>query len=356
MPLICYEQKRFSDEQLDLITTANRIIVTYQKQGFALTLRQLYYKIYPQFPDDWRYVNVGNNKWKKAPFGTKNAPPNYRALGNLISDGRMAGLVDWHAIEDRTRGSKQNVHWNRPSKILEATIGNYAADKWDNQDNYVETWVEKEALEQVLETACQPLDVRFFCCRGYTSLTAMWEASQRLLKQIEKGKTVHIIHLGDHDPSGIDMTRNIEERLEQFTYGKVHVERIALNMDQVQKNKLPPDPAKATDTRFSAYQERYGDESWELDALDPPEIVKLITDAILQYRNEEAWKIALADEKRGRHTLECIVKYFPDVIKFLRDRRAQDKSRIVCQGCGATEEFPKCTCIEKSDSRTLELT
>jgi hypothetical protein len=357
MPLICYERKNFSEEKLGLITKANLIIAEYQKQGFNLTLRQLYYQFVARdlFPDDWSYVHQGGNKWKRsATNGTKNALPNYTALGNLISDGRIGGLIDWDAIVDRTRGSRANQHWTRPSQIIEGALNTYATNKWENQPNYVEVWVEKEALEDVLASACQPLDVRFFACKGYASVSAMWEAAQRLVSRMEEGKEVHIIHLGDHDPSGVDMSRDIKDRLELFTRGRrVHVRRIALNMAQIKKYNPPPQWAKQTDSRFQSYQSQFGDESWELDALDPAVLVDLIKKHVLHFRDEELWKDAQKNEERGRHTLECLLKYFPDVISFLKTRRQVDYSSIVCQGCGATAANPQCHCADVSNRGIL---
>ena len=272
----------------------------------------------------------------------------------MLSDARMAGLVDWNSIVDRGRASHANMHWDRPSKILEAALSTYAIDKWSNQPHYVEVWVEKEALQDVLSSACSPLDVRFFACRGYTSQSAMWGAAQRLLHQMDEGKEVHIIHLGDHDPSGIDMSRDIRARLDLFTYSKVHVQRVALNMAQVQKYNPPPDPAKTTDSRYEEYRRKYGDESWELDALDPALLVDLITRAVMQFRDEALWQEALKMERRGKHTLECILKYFPEVVDFIRERRQKDPSRVICLECGATADNPVCSCAIDKNSAALQ--
>lgn len=348
MPLIQYEKKKFSEEKLELIAKCNTIIQKYQQQGFSLTLRQLYYVFVSNdlFPDTWTYRNAGNNKWVRDLHGTKNAPPNYNALGAIISDGRMGGLIDWNAIIDRSRSTYANPHWEKPSTLIADAMNTYAVDKWKNQSHYVECWIEKEALEDVLSQACQPLDVRFFACKGYTSQSAMWEASQRLLSQRDKGKEVHIIHLGDHDPSGIDMSRDIYSKLSLFTYQHVHVQRIALNMIQVQKYNPPPNLAKTTDSRFADYKAKYGDDSWELDALEPTILVDLIKQAINQYRDPKLWEESLEIERKGRRTLECICKYFPEVVQFLRSIRGKDESPVICQDCGATQANPKCLCTD----------
>ncbi len=335
-----------SSEKLDIIAKVNLIAEQYRAKGFSLTLRQIYYVFVANdlFPDDWKYANTGNNKWVLDKNGTKNAPPNYGKLGDIVSDGRIAGLIDWYTVEDRSRSSYANQHFERPSQCVEAALNTYATDKWKNQPHYVEVWVEKEALENVLTRACSPLDVRYFACKGYTSQSSMWEASQRLVRKIEDRKQVHIIHLGDHDPSGIDMSRDIFSRLSMFTYSKVHVQRIALNMAQVERYNPPPNPAKVTDSRFKEYQEKFGDESWELDALEPTILVDLIQRAIGQYRDEDLWNEAVQIEQKGKGTIQYICQYFPEVVAFLREKRKEDKSEVICSVCGATRNNPKCLC------------
>lgn len=309
MPKIQYKAINFSPDKETVIERANTIIARYAVQGFSLTLRQLFYQFVAKdlFPPSW--VNKA---------GLFNCVENYNKLGDLISDARLAGRIDWLAIVDRGRTSYANQHWEKPSDVVRSASHSFAMNKWANQDNYVEVWVEKEALQDVLSSACGPLDVRFFACKGYTSQSAMWEASQRLLKQKTAGKSVHLIHLGDHDPSGIDMSRDIFERLTLFVGEKVHVQRIALNMVQVRRYNPPPNPAKTTDSRFKEYQKNFGEESWELDALDPAVLVDLINRAVLQFRNQEKWNELVHLEKRGRLTLTTIADRFADVVKFLK--------------------------------------
>ena len=136
---------------------------------------------------------------------------------------------------------------------------------------------EKDALSEVVQKAAEPWDVTWFACRGYVSQSAMWRAAQRFEAD---GRDGVIIHLGDHDPSGIDMTRDIEDRM-CVTFGaNLEVRRIALNMDQVREFNPPPNPTKLTDSRSAAYVAKYGQESWELDALDPALLMGLIENEI----------------------------------------------------------------------------
>ena len=104
---------------------------------------------------------------------------------------------------------------------------------------------------------------------------------------MDAGKRVVLIYLGDHDPSGIDMTRDIEDRLGTFMMGKgasfSGVLRIALNMDQVEEYQPPENPAKSSDSRFKSYVIEFGPSSWELDALEPVVLSKLVEDSILKH-------------------------------------------------------------------------
>ncbi len=290
MPKICYTQKRFSVGSLEIIARANQIIDDYRKQGFDLTLRQLYYQ----------FVSRG---W------IANKQTEYSRLGSIINDARLAGLVDWEAIIDRTRNLAKLNTWDSPTEILEACANQYKIDVWANQPYYVEVWVEKEALAGVVKTACDPLRVPYFACRGYVSQSEMWAAAQRLIRKAKNGggdRDVVIIHLGDHDPSGIDMSRDIRERIELFCvdYSElIEIRRIALNFDQVQQYNPPPNPAKETDSRFRNYLDRYGDESWELDALDPNTLVALIRKTVKEYIDGSTWEEEMRDEERERNKL-----------------------------------------------------
>jgi len=299
MPTITYKRKDFRPESLAVIDQANRIIAQYQQQDLRLTLRQLYY----QFVSRDLLPNVQRS---------------YDRLGRIISEARLAGLVDWDAIEDRTRHLEKNSHWDDPADIISACAQSYQIDKWQGQQYQVEVWIEKEALSGVLASVCPDLDVPFFACKGYVSTSEMWGCAQRLLGYVELSRTPVIIHLGDHDPSGIDMTRDIADRLETFmdAHGEdpPEVKRIALNFAQVQQYQPPPNPAKQTDARFDAYVQQFGvEESWELDALDPPTLVQLVRDAVTSYRNDAAWKEMVKHEKRDLKSLERTSDHWEEI-------------------------------------------
>ena len=269
-----------------MIDCANDIITEYEAQGYHLTLRQLYYQFVARdmFPENRRWGWTGN-RWVKDPQGTKNAQPNYDWLGSIINDGRMAGLIDWLAIEDRTRERKRNSHWDNPKGVIKSARDSYGIDMWSTQPERVEVWIEKEALVGVIEDTCRSLDVPYFACRGYVSQSEQWRAGVgfRAPEHGAGGQHIVILHLGDHDPSGIDMTRDNFERLRMFSGDNVTVERIALNMDQIRKYNPPPSPAKTTDSRGTDYIDKFGIDSWELDALEPKVLIDLIVEKVANH-------------------------------------------------------------------------
>lgn len=181
-------------------------------------------------------------------------------------------------------------------------------------------WVEKDALVGVLERSCTELDVPYFSCRGYTSQSELYGASKRMLKAIKQKRKPYIVHLGDHDPSGKDMTRDIYDRLHMFVGYPVEVNRIALNYDQIKQYNPPPNPAKTTDSRFTKYQQEFGDDSWELDALNPRVITDLIKNAVLGVRNAKKWKEAVAREEKEREALTATADNWQAVADFLLGR------------------------------------
>jgi len=286
MPKIEYRSKQFSDAHLSVIDQANEIIEDYQAQGYRLTLRQLYYQF------------VARDL-------IANTIQSYKRLGGIISDGRLAGLIDWLSIEDRTRAVQSNSHWRSPSDILDTCAKQFRLDLWAGQQYRPEVWVEKEALAGVFEPICRELDIAWLSCRGYTSQSILWECARRLMQSAE---TPLILHFGDHDPSGIDMTRDMRDRLAMFGIGYPHLKfvRVALNRDQVDQYNPPPNPAKLTDSRCRGYILEHGSSSWELDALQPRVLAELVRDLVLEHRDDDLYEQTEEEQNADRQRLQGV--------------------------------------------------
>lgn len=299
MPKIQYKEINFRGKSLELIELINQVVDEYSSQGYELTLRQTYYQLVAR-------GYIPNNE------------RSYKNIGNLINDGRLAGLIDWHSITDRTRNLRKNSHWTTPSSVIESAMYSYMLDKWEGQPNYVEVWVEKDALVDIVGQACGSIDTPFFSCRGYTSQSEMWAAAQRFIRQNRIRDNCFIIHLGDHDPSGIDMTRDIQERLWMFG-ADVEVKRVALTMEQVQTYNPPPNPAKITDSRCGTYMEEFGDESWELDALEPQMMTRLIRDEVTALRDDDTYYAVCEREAKEKEELRMISRRYGEAVTYLKE-------------------------------------
>lgn len=292
-----YKEIAFRASSLALIDKANEILGEYAARGLVVTLRQLYYQFVAR--------DIIPNKQSE-----------YDRLGSIVNDARLAGLIDWSYLQDRTRNLAKLSHWTDPGGVIESAARSYHRDLWEGQKHYLEVWIEKDALVGVIEGICEEWDVPYFSCRGYTSQSEMWAASQRL-RLVEKAKRrTHIIHLGDHDPSGKDMSRDIQDRLALFR-SSATLERIALNMDQVEQYGPPPNPAKITDSRAAAYIEEFGGESWELDALDPDVLIGLIRDAIVGRLDVPMFERRKEVQEHEREKLVLAAERWADVDDFL---------------------------------------
>ena len=305
MTKIAYIDKKMQNKSLVKIIQANKIIEDYVSQGYNMTLRQLYYQ-----------------------FVSKDLIPNnmkeYKKLGAIINDARLAGLIDWDAIEDRGRSMKGYYGFNSVEEALNDAAYSYRENKMNHQDTIVEVWVEKEALTGIIRRACSKWQLSFFACKGYPSQSSMHEAAQRHVRHQENGKEVVILHMGDHDPSGIDMTRDIEDRMSLFG-SRAEVRRIALNMNQINEFNPLPNPAKMTDSRASDYIHEFGNSSWELDALTPDQLNNLIEREIDNIYDKEVWAESKIKEKNNQDRIREIARNYDEIIEFLAE---EEKWRV----------------------------
>jgi hypothetical protein len=277
-----------------MIAKINIILDEYQEQNFILTVRQLYYQLVARGLID---NNIKVYKW----------------LARLINDGRLAGLIDWEMIEDRTRAFKSRQRWRSGAHILGAAAQGYHMDMWEDQPTRLFVIIEKEALFGVFQRVCDQYDIPVLAARGYPSVSVLREFVVDDLAPFTE-QEVRILHFGDHDPSGIDMTRDLEERINLFNSAhegpSVELRRIALNMDQIIEKKPPSNPAKTTDSRSGEYIRKYGKVSWELDALEPAYLERLMVKEISKVRDKEVWEEREAYVKRIRERIRKAAKTF----------------------------------------------
>jgi hypothetical protein len=283
-------ERSFSAQNEAMIALINQILSIYNAQGFRLSLRQLYYQLVARghIPNDQR---------------------TYKNIGNLVSNARQAGRIDWYMIEDRGRDTMRRGHWDSPAQIVEAAARQFTIDKWDDQPYHIEVMVEKDALSGVLEPICHELDIAITANKGYSSSSTMYDIGKRLYREHTiNRKKITVIYLGDHDPSGIDMTRDVQERLAMYSrLDCIEVIRLALNWNQIELWRPPENPAKETDARFEGYAKKFGTKSWELDAVEPAQMATIIRQAVETRRDDRKWAAALARETDMKAELQAFV-------------------------------------------------
>lgn len=267
-----FREVKLSGDNKDRLLVINEIIEEYQAQGYKLTLRQLYYQLVSR--------DVIPNKQAE-----------YAKLSKLLKEGRMGGIVDWDAIEDRLRVPKSKASFDSPADVMDAAINQYELPRQKGQNVYLEVWVEKDALSGVLSRVTNKYHVPILVNRGYSSVSAMYDAFMRFVRNgAYEGKGVKILYLGDYDLSGLDMIRDIESRIREFQYGyddgtdvegmPFEVIPIALTLEQIEEYNPPPNTAKRSDPRAAEFIAKFGASSWEVDALKPEVLNRILTEAI----------------------------------------------------------------------------
>lgn len=290
-----YKEITFRKATLKMIEQMNSIIDAYLADGYVLTVRQLYYQLV-------------------ARAVIENTEKSYKNVASIVNDARIAGLIDWDAIEDRTRSFSGRNRWSDPKDILTGAAQQYHTDPWATQEERVFLIVEKEALSGVFGRLCHQYDIPLLAARGYPSASVVREFAENTLNGNSFSKSVKeitLLHFGDHDPSGIDMTRDLEERFDLFSgYARFKLKRLALNFNQIEELSPPPNPAKTTDSRFAGYRRKFGESSWELDAL-PPDILNAIAlkeiQTCIDTKAWDKWKAEL--EKTKKKMLKFVETY-----------------------------------------------
>jgi hypothetical protein len=308
----CYKRIRFTADVRAIIDAANSIIAEFNSR---LTLRQLYYQFIGRdaFPASW--IDAAYNAKNGLQADTKNTLKNYKRLGGILSDARLAGEIDWDSLEDRGRTPHIWQESANLSECVAEAVRYFRLPRCVDQPNYVELWVEKDALAGVLSPIASQFHVPLIVNKGYTSSSAMRESAVRIIErsnQVEADTFEEdrpeqeriILYLGDFDPSGEDMVRDIRDRLETFGVRDLDVRKLALTREQIRQYRLPPNPAKMTDSRATAYVAEHGNNSWELDALPPTVFEGLVTDAIREVMDMRAYARHVEEEQRQRAALQ----------------------------------------------------
>jgi hypothetical protein len=226
----------------------------------------------------------------------------YSKVQYLLVKLRRSGEIDYDSIVDNTRYPLQPTTFDSPAEALEDAVANYRKSLWTDIDALVEIWLEKDALTGVIEPVTSKYDVALMVCRGYSSITFLYENATALARS---GKPCFIYHLGDSDPSGENAAEVIERELREYAPGaEIHFERLAVTREQIRDWRLPSRPTKTDDTRAAAFGNR---RSVELDAIDPNRLRKLVEDAINRHMSKKLYAKLMKEEQAKRDEIRELV-------------------------------------------------
>lgn len=288
--------KRTKDEFTRDWIIENSIDVLSQYENGILTIRALHYQLVSR--------------------GMTNTLQHYKRVVAAMEVARWDGRVDFEAFSDRDRamcGYTHAEHTVLEDKQDEAKrqvglwMRSYGKNRWENQPYYPEILIEKKALEGVFAKPCAKWDIAVGACKGYPSLTFLYELSERLRDAQSKGKQPIILYFGDYDPSGEDIPRSIGENLQKFGVYDVEIRRIALMEQQVIEWKLPPAPAKETDSRTANWD---GLGQVELDAVKPEKLISMLNDAVNEIFYQVLYDELITQEAEERELFQAELKRY----------------------------------------------
>lgn len=220
----------------------------------------------------------------------------------LLTEMRLSGRIPFGWIADNTRWMRKPRSYSSLAEMLQRSTEFYRRALWDEQDAYVEVWLEKDALAGVLYDVTALWDVPLMVTRGYPSLSYLHEAAESIQHQ---GKPCFLYYLGDHDPSGLDIPRTVEQRIREFAPGAdITFERIAVNEKQIAEFRLPTRPTKKTDSRAKSFE----GESVEVDALPPHVLRGIVREHIEQHVDQGRLSRLQAVEDAERQTLADMIE------------------------------------------------
>jgi hypothetical protein len=276
-----------------IIEKARKVLEGYYE---GITVRQLHYRLV-------------------ADYGMTNDINHYKRVVGAMGKARWDDIVSMDAFIDRersmyheTRAKEMDVdeEIERGKENIKAWMKHYRLNRWSNQSNYIEVWIEKKALQGVFERPCLMNDVGLCPCKGYPSITFLYEASKRFKQARDNGKTLIVLYFGDYDPSGADIPRNIEASLAKLGVD-VTVKRIALNPDLIKELNLPGVPPKLTDSRTRNWD---GGSVVELDAVEPKKLTEMCEEAIREHFNKDEHRELKEREAEERVDYQKALKDF----------------------------------------------
>jgi hypothetical protein len=253
-------------------------------EGDKITIRHLFYRL------------VSQNVIPKL-------ESEYKGLCGHLSKWRKSDHIPWSAFADNTRWHIAPRSFDSMEEALRNTADTYRRNLWTNQPSYIEVWVEKDAIASIVAAAANSFGVPVFVCRGFASLSSLYDAAETFRRASEAGKKVIIYHLGDWDPSGVAAGESALQTFRDEFGLELDFVRAAVTQEQIIEFALPTRPVKHTDTRAAKWT---GGECVELDAMRPAEIRRIVENCITRHIDQHAWEITKQAEASEREALRLL--------------------------------------------------
>jgi len=258
---------------MPILQEAAEIVRSYST---LVTLRQLYYRL----------VALGR---------IENLPARYKDLSASSAIARREG---WFPdLLDRTRSIHVDRGFSGPKEARSWLRRVYRRDRTEGQPNAVYLGVEKDGIVEQLKAWFGEYGIPILSLRGFASQTYVKEVR---LHVVEDGRPAVLLYAGDWDPSGEEIDRDFETRVDAFT----KVIRVALTAEQVDAYHLPPNPGKTGDSRAPGFVARHGALlQVELDALAPDDLRKLYMEQVNRFWDAAAFESVMERELTERAEL-----------------------------------------------------
>jgi hypothetical protein len=230
----------------------------------------------------------------------------YDRLGRLMTTLREQSVVPFSWIVDHGRSTLKPSSWSGLDDFVETVQSAYRKDFWEGMASYVHVFCEKDAVSGTLSPVTAEFDVALSPIRGYCSLSFAHEIAD-LWNRIDK--PIHVYYLGDFDPSGFDLERDLKAKLVKYCLRPFGWERLGVLAEDFATFKLLPLPAKKSDCRYQAFVSRHGVRCAELDALPATELRQRVRAAIDDHIPQAQWARLQKIEKCERESLRKVVQH-----------------------------------------------
>jgi hypothetical protein len=323
-------QKRGRGKAADTLALGDAAYQVLRRTAWAMTLRQLFYAL------------VSESAIPKTEAA-------YAKLKRVMRDLREDGSVPWDWLVDHTRAVFRPRTFDGLEGLLNESADLYRRDLMRQQKVAIQLWAESDSIGSVIAQVADRYTIPTFIGRGYAARGYLWEAAKDAVAAHAAGKEVVILHVGDYDPSGEDIFRDVEETLRLYSVAvewedsvnevrrwlreEIHdvgftpdrvwrhngetewqstlvdkttwlaVERLALTPEQIAEHELPERPPKKSDPRTKTFR---GSGVVEVEALPVDDLLSIVGSAITDFIDTDALRVIEVAEQSEREVMQRI--------------------------------------------------